>query len=100
MKLMKLSLINAFTIYNAFPVKCHKSDLQRSQRDLKVTILIVEVNFYASMTKHRSSRRMCFVRRGVLRKLAKFTGKYLCQSLPFNKAASPATLLKKRLWHR
>ena len=32
----------------------------------------------------------------------KFTGKHLCQSLFFNKAAGlrPATLLKKRLWHR
>ena len=32
----------------------------------------------------------------------KFTGKHLCQSLFLNKVASlrPATLLKKRLWHR
>ena len=30
---------------------------------------------------------------------AKFTGKHLCQSLFFNKVR-PATLLKKRLWHR
>ena len=39
---------------------------------------------------------------GVLRHFAKFTGKHLCQSLHFNKAAGlrPATLLKKRLWHR
>ena len=39
---------------------------------------------------------------GVLRNFAKFTGKYLCQSLLFSKVASlrPATLLKKRLWHR
>ena len=34
-------------------------------------------------------------------KLAKFTGKYLCQSLFFNKVAGlrPSTLLKKRFWH-
>ena len=33
---------------------------------------------------------------------AKFTGKHLCQSPLFNKVAglSPATLLKKRPWHR
>ena len=33
---------------------------------------------------------------------AKFTGKHLCQSLFFNKVAGlrPATLFKKRLWHR
>ena len=39
---------------------------------------------------------------GVLRNFAKFTGKHQCQSLFFSKVASlrPATLLKKRLWHR
>ena len=38
----------------------------------------------------------------VLENFAKFTGKHLCQSLFFNKVAGlrPATLLKKRLWHR
>ena len=32
----------------------------------------------------------------------KFTGKHKCQSLVFNKVAGvrPATLLKKRLWHK
>ena len=40
--------------------------------------------------------------KGVLRNFAKFTGKHLFQSFFFNKVAglSPATLLKKRLWHR
>ena len=39
---------------------------------------------------------------GFLRNFAKLTGKHLCQSLFFNKVAGlrPATLLKKRLWHR
>ena len=38
----------------------------------------------------------------VLKDFAKFTGKHLCQSLFFNKVAGfrPATLLKKRVWHR
>ena len=38
----------------------------------------------------------------VLENFAKFTGKHLCQSVFFNKVAClrPATLLKKRLWHR
>ena len=37
----------------------------------------------------------------VLKNVAKSTGKHLCQSLIFNKAAGlrPATLLKKGLWH-
>ena len=35
----------------------------------------------------RSSQRRCFAKKGVLRNFAKFTGKQLCQSLFFNKAA-------------
>ena len=43
-----------------------------------------------------------FCKKGVLGNLAKFTRKHLCQSLFFNKVAGlkPATLLKKRHWHR
>ena len=43
-----------------------------------------------------------FCEKGVLRNFANFTGKHLCQSVFFNKVASirPATLFKKRLWHR
>ena len=50
---------------------------------------------------NRSSRPEVFSEKGVLRNIAKFTGKYLCQSLFFNKVADlrPATLLKKKLWH-
>ena len=35
----------------------------------------------------RSSHQRCFVREGVLRNFAKFTGKHLCQSVFFNKVA-------------
>ena len=40
--------------------------------------------------------------KGVLKYVAKRTGKHLCQSLFFNKVSGlrPATLLKKRHWHR
>ena len=52
----------------------------------------------------RSSLPVVFCKKITLRNFAKFTGKHLCQSLFFNKAAGlslrPATLLKKRLWHR
>ena len=37
-------------------------------------------------------------KKGVLRNFAKFTGKHLCQGHLCK--AAPATLLKKRLWHR
>ena len=47
----------------------------------------------------RSSRPEVFCRNGILSNLAKFTGKHLCQSLYFDKVG-PATILKKRLWHR
>ena len=50
----------------------------------------------------RSSHQRCSVKRGVLKSFTKFKGKHLCQGLYFNKVAGlrPATLLKKRLWHR
>ena len=50
----------------------------------------------------RSSHPEVLCKKGVLRNFAKFTGKHLCQGLFLNKVADlrPATLLKKRLWHR
>ena len=52
--------------------------------------------------RERSSRPEVFCTKGVLKNFAKFTRKHLCQGLFFNKVADlrPATLLKKRLWHR
>ena len=49
-----------------------------------------------------NSHQRCSVKKGILQKFAKFTGKHLCQSLLYNKVAGlrPATLLRKRLWHR
>ena len=49
-----------------------------------------------------------FCQKGVLKNFTKFTGKYLCQSLFFNKVVRlrPETLsegcnfIKKRLWHK
>ena len=56
-------------------------------------------NKVISMIIHRSSHRRCSVRKGFLRNCLKVTGKYLCQSLYFNKVGS-ATVLKKRLRRR
>ena len=52
--------------------------------------------------KYRSSTPEVFCKEGTLRNFAKFTIKHLCHSLFFNKVAGvrPATLLKKRPWHR
>ena len=51
---------------------------------------------------YRSSHQRCSIRNVVLGNFTKFTVKHLCQSLFFKKVAGlrPATLLKKRLWHR
>ena len=57
-----------------------------------------EVNFF--LIEFRSSRPEMFCRKGVLKNFAKFTGNHLCRSLFFNEDLRPATLLKKRLWHR
>ena len=49
----------------------------------------------------RSNRQEVFCKIGVLRNIAKFTGKHLCQaSFLIKLHAGPATLLKKRPWHR
>ena len=54
------------------------------------------------MIKFRSSRPEMFCIKGILRNLAKFRRRHLCQSLFLNKVAGlrSATLLKKRPWHR
>ena len=44
----------------------------------------------------RGSRPDVFFKKGVLRNIGKLTGKYLCQSLFFNKVAG---LCKKRDWY-
>ena len=56
----------------------------------------------ATQISREAFAQRCSVKKGVLRNFTKFTGKHLCQSLFFNKVAGlrPATLLKKRLWHR
>ena len=50
----------------------------------------------------RSSCPEVFCKKGLLRNLAKFTGKYLRQRLFFNKVAglTHATLLKRSHWHK
>ena len=52
---------------------------------------------YGFGTIFKSSQWRCSVRKCVLKNFAKFTGKHLCQSFIFNKAAGlrPATLLKR-----
>ena len=60
------------------------------------------VHFQKKVITYRSSRPVVFCKKGALRNFTKYSGKHLCQSLFFNKVLDlrPATLLKKRLWHR
>ena len=56
------------------------------------------------LSSYRSSRPEVFCKKGVLRNLAKFIEKHLCQRLFFNKAAGlrhrSQVIFKKSLWHR
>ena len=54
------------------------------------------------LVKTEAVVQTCSIWKGVLRNLTKFTWNHLCQSLFFNKVVGPrpATLIKKRLWHR
>ena len=53
-------------------------------------------------SNYGSSRPEVFCKKSVVRNFTKYTRKHLYQSLFFNNVAGlwPATLLKKRLWHR
>ena len=71
---------------------------------LLIVYLAYSYTFWSkkSLSKQRSSQPEVFCKKFVFRNFAKFKGKHLCQSRFFNKVAGlrPATLLKKRLWHR
>ena len=60
-----------------------------------------EISMIWKLTAETVAQRYC-VKKVALRNFAKFAEKHLCQSLFFNKVAGlrPATLLKKRLWHK
>ena len=65
--------------------------------------VLLLVKLQAEVTKQylhtvvRSTHRRCSVEKGVLKKFTKFTGKYQCQSLFFNKVAGQAcNFIKKK----
>ena len=80
-----------------------KSKLKNQYRKSKLRHNIGRFfNFFSQSGSYRSSHGRCSVKKGVPRNFAKFIWKHLCQSLFLNKVAGiwPATLFKKRLWHR
>ena len=63
---------------------------------------VMKWDFFELFWEKQSFVLKVFCTKGVLKNFAKFIRKHLCQSLFFNKVADlrPATLFKKRLWHR
>ena len=82
---------------------CKKTLQLMSKFGIKLRKEALHSNFLVanlrSLRGDRRSHRRCSVRNGILRKLAKFTGKHLCKSHFFNKVSGlrPLTLLKRRL---
>ena len=62
-----------------------KLDIKKANKFLILWVI-------STMAKFRSSRPEVFCKKGVLKNFAKFTWKYLCQSLFFNKVAKKETL--------
>ena len=60
--------------------------------DIYQQILLLLRSHYQVICTFRSNHWRCSVRKGNLRNFTKFTGKRLCHR--------PASLLKKRLWHK
>ena len=70
---------------------------------IKWISVILSVSIHSGKLFYNKQKHspVVFCKKGVFRDFAKFTGKHLCQSVFFNKVGlRPATLLKKRLWHR
>ena len=83
------SCISLKTSYLLFDTNLHNC--------LVWTVLLEFANQSQKPSENRSSHPEGFCKKTVLRKLAKSTGKYLCQSLFFNKVAGlrPTTLFKR-----
>ena len=73
---------------------------ENNSRMTNICYQIYSSGWLSFSVQKQSPGRVC--KKGVLRNFAKFTGKYLRQSLFFNKVAdlTPAALLNKSLWHR
>ena len=74
--------------------------IEKAKKKRRRQTTIISINIL--LERFRSNSSDVFCKKGVLRNFTKFRGKHLCQSVFFDKDAGlrPATLLKKRLWHR
>ena len=94
-----LSFLNISLVYFSVLVCANLTLSEQSFLEQNILKLLIK---FAQTTNFKSSHRRCSVRKGVLRNVVKFTGKYLCQSLFFNKVAGLrlATLLRNKLRHK
>ena len=91
---MSQDYFNCKIAVNIFAKKLHHRYLRGSLKHLCKHLLWI--------AKETVNHSQMFYKIGVLKMLAKFKGKHLCQSHSLNKVTGlrPATLLKKRLQHR
>ena len=96
--LKQLFLKFFITIWYEFSI----SKKNKYSSKFKIFNFTVLLHFIQVQQIHQKQPPEVFYKKGVFRNFAKFTGKHLCQSFFFNKVADlrPATLLKKKLWHR
>ena len=88
--------LNDLIVFMVYWAVTYSEPFQTSKMEFFVKIVTFkETN--PLLRRFRSSHRRCSVKKGALRNFAKLTGKYLCQSLFFNKVAGlwPVTLLRK-----
>ena len=93
---LSISAVFRIKFYSWYHVAVLNAELQ------KCLDKFVNYSIHENTINNRSSRSEVFCENGFLENITKFTGKYLCQSLLFDKVAGlrSATLLKKILWHR
>ena len=87
--------------FMAYRAITYSEPFQTSKMDFFMKI-VTSKETIPLIRRFRSSHRRCSLKNGVPKNFAKFARKNLCQCLFFNKVGGlrPATLLKKRLWHR
>ena len=82
------------------PHKMFETCLKTSCESCRSTNSSLKISWFTRV--FRSSHQRCSLIEGVFRNFKKLTGKQLYQNLFFNKVTvlRPATLLKRRLWHK
>ena len=87
-----------------FPVNVEKFSrtafLQNTFERLLLGFLQKLSKYYQNDFRFKSSHRRCSVKKSVLKKFGKFTGKRMCQRLFFSKVAGLGLFIKKRSWRK